>query len=328
MANYTPNYRLHQWEPEDKFLRTDFNEDFSTIDAALGKTERSARASAYNVYNLMLQSDYEGKYTGYKKALLFDGFLDENGIAEKSPALVVAGGAVSLSRTGQSDLSLGYQTRRGEGGNGVSTTAASVTGNGRLTGFRLRLYNGLSFETDVELGFRVMVNEVLQCSGQQKSARIGVYQTAPSELTFSPGVPVRAGDRVRIELDIHTAWEYELDSEGKGVGGTLRFTPVSGSTGTLLTRAQTIPACQALRAWVRHKGGAVSLQLVGGDGSALPMTPAGERQTVEPLNGTACTERAFALEQERPEGPASFRLDLSAGQSDRLELYDYGVVLL
>ena len=46
---------------------TDFNEDFSTIDAALGKTERSARASAYNVYNLMLQSDYEGKYTGYKR---------------------------------------------------------------------------------------------------------------------------------------------------------------------------------------------------------------------------------------------------------------------
>ena len=36
MANYTPNYQLHQWAPEDKFLRTDFNEDLNKIDAALG----------------------------------------------------------------------------------------------------------------------------------------------------------------------------------------------------------------------------------------------------------------------------------------------------
>ncbi len=35
MANYTQHYGLHQWEPEDPFLRTDFNEDFQKIDAAL-----------------------------------------------------------------------------------------------------------------------------------------------------------------------------------------------------------------------------------------------------------------------------------------------------
>lgn len=27
MAAYTEHYHLHQWEPEDNFLRTDFNED-------------------------------------------------------------------------------------------------------------------------------------------------------------------------------------------------------------------------------------------------------------------------------------------------------------
>ena len=37
MANYTQNYRLHQWEPNDDFLRTDFNTDFQKIDTALGK---------------------------------------------------------------------------------------------------------------------------------------------------------------------------------------------------------------------------------------------------------------------------------------------------
>lgn len=35
MANYTQNYKLHQWEPNDDFLRTDFNEDLLKIDTAL-----------------------------------------------------------------------------------------------------------------------------------------------------------------------------------------------------------------------------------------------------------------------------------------------------
>ena len=35
MANYTQHYQLHQWEPEDNFLRTDFNEDFKKIDTVL-----------------------------------------------------------------------------------------------------------------------------------------------------------------------------------------------------------------------------------------------------------------------------------------------------
>lgn len=35
MAAYTANYQLHQWEPQDNFLRTDFNQDFQKIDAAL-----------------------------------------------------------------------------------------------------------------------------------------------------------------------------------------------------------------------------------------------------------------------------------------------------
>ena len=37
MANYTEHYQLHQWEPTDDFLRTDFNTDFAKIDAALGE---------------------------------------------------------------------------------------------------------------------------------------------------------------------------------------------------------------------------------------------------------------------------------------------------
>ena len=37
MAQYTPHYGLHQWEPEDSFLREDFNQDLARIDTALAK---------------------------------------------------------------------------------------------------------------------------------------------------------------------------------------------------------------------------------------------------------------------------------------------------
>ena len=37
MASYTEHYQLHQWEPEDPFLRTDFNEDFQKIDTAIAE---------------------------------------------------------------------------------------------------------------------------------------------------------------------------------------------------------------------------------------------------------------------------------------------------
>lgn len=35
MATYTENFGLHQWVPEDDFLRTDFNHDFQKIDEAI-----------------------------------------------------------------------------------------------------------------------------------------------------------------------------------------------------------------------------------------------------------------------------------------------------
>lgn len=50
--NQTSNYQLNQWDPEDRILRTDFNEDNAKLDAALKgnadaiSSEASARSSA------------------------------------------------------------------------------------------------------------------------------------------------------------------------------------------------------------------------------------------------------------------------------------------
>ena len=46
MATYTPNYGLHQWVPEDNFLRTDFNEDFKKIDTALAEKADNGSTSS------------------------------------------------------------------------------------------------------------------------------------------------------------------------------------------------------------------------------------------------------------------------------------------
>lgn len=35
MADYTEHYQLHQWQPQDPFLRTDFNADLAQIDKTL-----------------------------------------------------------------------------------------------------------------------------------------------------------------------------------------------------------------------------------------------------------------------------------------------------
>lgn len=41
----TPNLGLHQWQPGDSFLRTDFNADFSKIDTAVGGQLKIATGS-------------------------------------------------------------------------------------------------------------------------------------------------------------------------------------------------------------------------------------------------------------------------------------------
>ena len=42
MAQYTSHYGLHQWEPEDSFLREDFNQDLARIDTALAEKADAA----------------------------------------------------------------------------------------------------------------------------------------------------------------------------------------------------------------------------------------------------------------------------------------------
>ena len=89
MASYTSNYGLHQWEPADHFLRSDFNTDFGKIDAALQEINALAAGRADLV---------TGTYTG-------------NGAASRTISLGFTPKAVLLLlATGHmSDAYIGYR---------------------------------------------------------------------------------------------------------------------------------------------------------------------------------------------------------------------------
>ena len=89
MASYTANYQLHQWEPADFFLRTDFNADFAKLDAALaGKAGLAELAEKLGAVT--------GSYTG-------------DGSANRTITLGAAPVAVFLREDGDSGAILAVQ---------------------------------------------------------------------------------------------------------------------------------------------------------------------------------------------------------------------------
>ncbi|WP_294515663.1 hypothetical protein [uncultured Intestinimonas sp.] len=147
-SGYTANYGLCQWQRSDQFLREEFNQDNAKIDAALGRAEDKADRAlsglenqSYNIYNLLLQADYENKHTGYKRALLFDGFADESQIASKSSDIQINSQAARLSKSGQGNIS---SSSTGNtcflGDKGCTTGVQTAVGNGTLTGIQFQ-YN-------------------------------------------------------------------------------------------------------------------------------------------------------------------------------------------
>ena len=139
-SGYTTNYGLCQWQGADAFLREEFNQDNEKIDAALKAAEEALAAETdrlrtgleaanYNLCNLLLQNDYEGKYTGFKRAMLFDGFLDSDGISTLS-GFIAGQNALSLSRTAQGNIT--FPDSIGSTTSPLSTPATTMTGNGTM----------------------------------------------------------------------------------------------------------------------------------------------------------------------------------------------------
>ena len=111
MGTYkTEHYGLHQWVPEDDFLRTDFNENFEKLDTALHAAEQNLRAdltgdvqrldTALDTLERELRADHDADITQVESALSaaqqtlrkeFNGNLDKTNAALESVRALAAG---------------------------------------------------------------------------------------------------------------------------------------------------------------------------------------------------------------------------------------------
>lgn len=380
MASYTENYQLHQWEPEDNFLRTDFNQDFARLDAALRAAEDRAaaatataaeeaqaaiqeldqRASAatnaaaaeaqaaiqeldaraaqerqsilnkanralsdlerqgYNLYNLLLQQQYDSKVSGYRKALIFDGFQDEAGIASLSSGFAWYGPKPSLllDTVGQSEASYAYGTgysftlSKGQ----FAETDWTATGNGNITTASMYIQG----KVDVSLW-----------SGKTMLKKVTVTSTKmPYSFSFPFGI--RGGQDYTFRLDNPydgTVTFARTRDYGTGFAFKLTMTPVKSNTGTLVSTPYTLDFSAARAVgWVRHSGGTAQLALRQNSGSWKAMTASGTRSTLN-LYGDTCTESAFALDSTLS-GSQDVRVILQTTSGNNVYLFDYGVVFL
>lgn len=339
-SGYTENYGLCQWQGEDKFLREEFNQDNAKIDAALKAAEDKAAVAAqsaqqtadralrgledqsYNVYNLILQNYYDGKYSGYKKALLYDGFLDGNGVSATNGGLLLSEKGPTLCRTGQSSIDLGYGSTSNQSSS--TTYSQTMTGAGRLTSFTFRIRNNQNEQRSTSIQWTVTVNGKEAAAGTKSTSQAAAYDTLTVMVSLSPNVLLGPGDVLTVSVrSSGSGWQYYLSSGGSGLGGVLTITPVSGSTGSLTTVSRSLPACQEIIAWVRHTAGQVTVSV---GGQALEKVDARETMDVQ---GVACTETMFSLTGGVTAGNHTFQLGLTLDSGDSSALIlDYGAALL
>lgn len=320
MANVTPNFRLHQWEPTDPFLRTDFNQDLSAIDTVLGRLARGAEDSAYNVYNLMLQNDYEGKYTGYRKALLFDGFTDTGGIQSLSAGLYHNEEKCRLEMTNQT----AYAT---PGGVYDSYTVPARTSDtydlvfpfgGVLTSISLYCTGGIGLLSLLD------GEESLTGECERGDRLYDYYTTYPMSATVRPGhvytLVFRNDDpgSTQIRLNSNQEWLWKAD-----------FAPQAETQGQLTTVdcPLELEAGRQVAVWARWSGSDLTCALSVDGGEPVPLEQIQDRESADLLNGGAVTEREFRLpELSVPCSRLALSFTLDRGAGAEATLYDYGLV--
>ena len=330
-SGYTSNYSLCQWQGEDKFLREEFNQDNEKIDSALGQAEAKAdralsglEAADYNIYNLLLQNEYEGKYTGYKKALLYDGFLDGSMTASMSSGVVRSQNKLTLDRTGQGDIPLGYSGQSTSYVGGGSTATCTAGGSGRITGFRLKTIHEQGLTATGSATWKLYKNGEQAAQG---TAQLRFGAAAEEQVVSISPVAVSKGDTFYFYIQTG-AGVHELYTTSNGLlGGTFLITSTGTTGGTVTTPSLALPERTTLRAWVRYSGGTVGLSVQGAAG-LVPMVQTGTRTTTEP-EGASCTEAEFLLEQSVPQDEyLSFQLIMDVGNASVMYVYDYGILLI
>ena len=356
MANsYTANYGLCQWEAGDQFIRSEFNQDNAKIDAALKRVADTAAADlqavrvqlqsaaqtaqntaeqaldalvpvAYNVYNLALRQELEGKVTGWKQALLFDGFQDDSGIASLGSGLVLNNGVV-LSKSISSNQEVANGTSYQYSTSSLDT-AAAVSAPGGAYLYRIKCV--WKAESDYQvgdqaLGFGFYVNGVLHHSETHSLYFSTTQQEGYIDLTTT--IPVTTGDQVHFTCSLGSHFKMPIvRGSSQLIYAVYVFKPTNVTSASVKTKEVMLPAPREVWAWVRHIGGNVAANLYIG-GTGWQISHQSNRPTVDP-QGRACTEEAYHLTLSQPTGATFLRFNLLLEDDQKITMLDYGLVIL
>ena len=339
MSTQTEHIGLHQWESTDPFLREDFNEDNRKIDQAVEAVEKQTRQTAdslenmsYNVFNLLLQNYYEGKYTGYKKALIFDGFRDESlimslteGLAVKPDEKMLGLGtdAVPSNSTGSTTpggdmfdlynpveevVHIGGWGTLKQAVYGVGTRSASITSGAVIC--ELCTINKETGNAEEILASTEVVLE-------------GMQREELKEHILLLNFPVNFGDYI-LRLRCKEDSPFFVDVRN---AHALIYEAKAMSSGTLLSTVFNIrEGGKAAMAWIRYKNGEVVLGIGDGNGRFQDMEGLESRETYN-LQGQSCKETEFYLEQLSGSETVQIRIQMNADEGG-MSVYDYGVLFL
>lgn len=356
MANsYTANYGLCQWEAGDQFIRSEFNQDNAKIDTALKRVADTAAADlqavrvqlqsaaqtaqntaeqaldalvpvAYNVYNLALRQELEGKVTGWKQAMLFDGFQDDSGIASLGSGLVLNNGVV-LSKSISSNQEVANGTSYQYSTSSLDT-AAAVSAPGGAYLYRIKCV--WKAETDYQvgdqsLGFSFYVNGVLHHSETHSLYFSTTQQEGYIDLTTT--IPVTTGDQVHFTCSLGSHFKMPIvRNSNQLIYAVYVFKPTNLTFASVTTKDVTLPAAKEAWLWLRHIGGSIDPTLRT-NGTARGFALQSSRSTVDP-KGRSCTEKAYHLTATLPAGTTSLMLKLQLSSDQKVTMLDYGLVLL
>lgn len=327
-TNKTPNYALNQWLGTDTFARTDFNADNLTLDLALKGLSDGLKAinpMAKNLYNLILQNYYDGKYTGYKKALMFDGFMNLNGMASLSEGIYRQTGAILTFDN------IGYNNFKTPGPISLTTKDyLTIT----WTPEYCTLASAISLYVYTSNTAATLTVTIKNHRGEVvgMGTKVGGLTTSLSfqNIVFSSPVYFTARTSYTItisctsEIYVRRAYEYNYDFYFE-----LTCVPTVRASGTCVSVAADLGNDYTRSiGWVRYSGGSVGLGLdVGGSVLDFALIETLPTYTVDGV--TPCTESSFEINVPAGlVGDTAVRLMLDKNGDENMVVYDYGVLFI
>ncbi len=334
MAQFTSNIGLHQWEPGDNFLRTDFNQDFAKIDGAFGQCgtvqgwlEDAAARVGYEALQCRLAADAEGKNLPQGRGLIFDSFRTGGRVTLSGGCGMKDNGGILLDATSNlSDLDRNFGdyyrgvTLYAENNSPYREDTFDAGGNGTINTLKLYLSGGTSIKAYLYI---LQGSTTLWSSG---ATQVGQDRTL---CTFHPNLAVKKGVRytVRVSAGGVGSLTFYTAKNNTDFGYQLLCTSAGGKSGTVTTNSQTMPPFRGARAWVRHSGGTIGCSISRAGGAYVSLER-GEARSVTDIRGKACTETEFRLPSVDAPAGGSVRFRISVQNQTDVELCDFGAVLL